>query len=73
VAASILVLAGLAIAVTGGTMFVGPGQAPMACSHQAVAVCLDGYVLLDATQLAGGAIALAGIGLIVSAIVVALR
>jgi hypothetical protein len=41
--------------------------------HQAVAVCLDGFVLLDAAQLAGGVIALAGIGLIVTAIVVALR
>jgi hypothetical protein len=54
-------------------MFLGPGRAVMACSHQAIAVCLDGFVLLSATQLAGGVIALAGIGLIVTAIVVALR
>jgi hypothetical protein len=71
--ASILAVAGLATAVTGARMFIGPGQAAMACSHHAIAVCLDGFVLLSATQLAGGVIALAGIGLIVTAIVVALR
>jgi len=70
--ASILAIAGLATAVTGALMFLGPGQA-IACSHQAMAICLNGFVLLDATQLAGGVIALAGIGLIVTAIVVALR
>jgi hypothetical protein len=70
--ASILAVAGLATAVTGALMFLGPGQAK-ACSHQAMAICLNGFVLLDATQLVGGVIALAGIGLIVTAIVVALR
>ena len=70
---SILAIAGLATAVTGARMFLGPGQAAMACSHQAIAVCLDGFVLLGATQLAGGVIALTGIGLMVTAIVVALR
>jgi hypothetical protein len=73
VGASILAIAGLATAATGARMFVGLGQAAMACSHQAIAVCLDGLVLLSATQLAGGVIALAGIGLIVTAIVVAMR
>jgi hypothetical protein len=73
VGAFILAIAGLATAMTGGRMFLGTSQAPMACSHQAVAVCLQGYVLLDATQLLGGAIAVAGIGLIVNAIVLALR
>jgi hypothetical protein len=73
VGASILVIAGLATAVTGGRMFLVTGRAPKACLHQAVAICLDGFVLLDATQLAGGVIALAGIGLIVTAIVLALR
>jgi len=71
--ATILAIAGLATAVTGARMFIGPGQAAMACSHHAIAVCLDGFVLLSATQLAGGVIALTGIGLIVTAIVVALR
>jgi hypothetical protein len=71
--ASILAIAGLATAVTGARMFLGPGQAATACSHQAIAVCLDGFVLLSAAQLAGGVIALTGIGLIVTAIVVALR
>jgi len=71
--ATILAIAGLATAVTGGRMFLITGQTPKACLHQAVAICLDGFVLLDATQLAGGVIALAGIGLIVTAIVLALR
>ena len=71
--ASILAIAGLATAVTGALMFIGPGQAVIACSHQAIAICLNGFVLLSATQLAGGVIALTGIGLMVTAIVVALR
>jgi hypothetical protein len=73
VGASILAAAGLVITVVGAGMFVGTGHAVKACSHQAAAVCLDGFVLLDAAQLLGGVIALAGIGLIVTAIVVALR
>ena len=73
VGASILAIVGLATAVTGGRMFLVTGQDTKACLHQAVAICLDGFVLLDAAQLAGGVIALAGIGLIVTAIVVALR
>ena len=73
VGASILAIAGLVITVAGAGMFVGTGHAVKACSHQAAAICLDGFVLLDAAQLLGGVIALAGIGLIVTAIVVALR
>jgi len=73
VGASILAAAGLVITVAGAGMFVGTGHAVKACSHQAAAICLDGFVLLDAAQLLGGVIALAGIGLIVTAIVVALR
>ena len=73
VGASILAIVGLATAGTGGRMFLVTGQDTKACLHQAVAICLDGFVLLDAAQLAGGVIALAGIGLIVTAIVVALR
>jgi hypothetical protein len=73
VGGSILAIAGLVITVAGAGMFAGSGHAVKACSHQAAAVCLDGFVLLDAAQLAGGVIALAGIGLIVTAIVVALR
>jgi hypothetical protein len=73
VGASLLAVAGLVITVAGAGMFVGTGHAVKACSHQAAAVCLNGFVLLDATQILGGAIALTGIGLIVTAIVVALR
>ncbi len=71
VGASILAIAGLAITVAGARMFLGTGHAVKACSHQAAAVCLQGFVLLDATQFLGGA--MAGIGLIVTVIVVALR
>jgi hypothetical protein len=73
VGASILAAAGLVITVAGAGMFVGTGHAVKACSYQAAAICLDGFVLLDAAQLLGGVIALAGIGLIVTAVVVALR
>ena len=73
VGASILAIAGLVITVAGARMFLGTGHAVKACPHHAVAVCLQGFVLLDAAQLLGGAMALAGLGVIVTAIVVALR
>jgi hypothetical protein len=41
-AALMLVIAGLAIAVIGGWLFLRTGQAPTACSHQAAAICSDG-------------------------------
>jgi hypothetical protein len=44
-----------------------------ACSPRAVEVCSQGFVLLTGTQLAGGAIAVAGIGALVIAIVLAVR
>lgn len=73
VGASILAIAGLVITLAGARVFVGTGHAVKACTHHAVAVCLDGFVLLDAAQLVGGAMALAGLGFIITAIVVALR
>jgi hypothetical protein len=66
-----LAIAGLAAVIIGGWLFVRIAHG--ACSHQAIEVCSQGYVLLTGTQLAGGAIAVAGIGSIVMAIVLALR
>jgi hypothetical protein len=73
VLASILVIAGLAMAVIGGWLFLGTHQGATACSHQAAALCLQGFVLLTATLLLGGAIAVAGIALVFTALFLALR
>jgi hypothetical protein len=45
----------------------------MVCSHQAVAFCSQGFVVLTATQLLGGAIVLAGVALVFTALFLALR
>jgi hypothetical protein len=68
-----LAIAGLAAVTVGGWLFlhIAPGGA--ACSPRAVEVCSQGFVLLTGTQLAGGAIAVAGLGALVTAIVRALR
>ena len=54
----VLLIAGLTMAVIGGWLFLGTHHGATACSHQAAALCLQGFVLLTATQLLGGAIAL---------------
>ena len=69
--AAALAIAGLAAIVIGGWLFLHIAHG--ACSHQAIEVCSQGFVLLTGTQLAGGAIAVAGIGAVVVAIVLALR
>jgi hypothetical protein len=65
--------AGLAAIILGGWLFgrIAPGGS--ACSHQAIEVCSQGFVLFTSTQLAGGAIAVAGLSCVVIAIVRALR
>jgi hypothetical protein len=63
--APILVVIGLAIVVIGGWLWLKAGPA--------AAVCSQGFVLLTATQLLGGAIALAGGTLAITALVLALR
>lgn len=45
----------------------------MACSHHTGAICSDGFVVLSATQVLGGVMALAGIALFFTAVVLALR
>jgi hypothetical protein len=69
--AAALAIAGLAAIIIGGGLFLHIAHG--ACTHQAIEVCSQGFVLLTGTQLAGGAIAVAGIGSVVVAIVLALR
>ena len=71
--AAVLAIAGLAAVMIGGWLFLHIAHGAAACSHQAIEVCSQGFVLLTGTQLAGGAIAVAGIGSVVMAIVLALR
>ena len=68
-----LAIAGLAAIIIGGWLFlhIAPGGA--ACAPRAVEVCSQGFVLLTGTQLAGGAVAVAGVGALVIAIVLAVR
>jgi hypothetical protein len=68
-----LALAGLALAVIGGILFRRPVQGGLACSHHAGAICMQGFVLVTGTQVAGVAIALAGIALLFTAVFRALR
>ncbi len=69
----VFLIAGLALAVIGGGMFFGAGQDVAVCSNQVLAICSDGFVVLHTAQLLGGALAVGGIGLVATAIVLALR
>jgi len=71
--AAVLAIVGVAALTIGGWLFlhIAPGGA--ACSPKAIEICSQGFVLLTGTQLAGGAIAVAGIGATVTAIVRAVR
>jgi hypothetical protein len=71
--AAALAIAGLAAVLLGGWLFLRIAHGAAACSHQAIEVCSQGFVLLTGTQLAGGGIALAGLGCVVMALVLALR
>jgi hypothetical protein len=72
-AALLFLIAGLALVVIGGGMFFRTGQDVTVCTNQALAICSDGFVVLHAAQILGGALAVGGIGLISAAIVLALR
>jgi hypothetical protein len=72
-AAFLFLIAGLALTVIGGGMFFGTGQDVTVCANQALAICSDGFVVLHATQILGGALAVCGIGLVSTAVVLALR
>ena len=72
-AAFLFLIAGLALAVIGGGLFFRTGQDVTVCANQALAICSDVFVVLHATQILGGALAVGGIGLVSTAIVLALR
>jgi hypothetical protein len=72
-AALLFLIAGLALAVIGGGMFFRAGKEVTICSNQVLAVCSDGFVVLHAAQVLGAAIAVGGIALVSTAIVLALR
>jgi multisubunit Na+/H+ antiporter MnhB subunit len=73
VSALILVIAGLAMVVIGGWLLLSTGRGATACSHEADAICSQGFVVLAATQVLGGATLLAGIALFFTALYRALR
>ena len=70
---SALAITGLVAVMIGGLLFLRIAHGAAACSPHALEVCSQGFVLLTGTQLAGGAVAMAGITSIVIAIVLALR
>jgi hypothetical protein len=61
------------MAVIGGWLFLRTPPGAMPCTHQPAADCSQRFVVLTATQLLGGAIALAGIALVFTALFLALR
>jgi hypothetical protein len=72
-AATALTIGGLAAVVIGGALFLRIAHGAAVCSDHAIQVCSQGFVLLTGAQLAGGAIAMAGITALIIAIVLALR
>jgi hypothetical protein len=68
-----LALTGVALTVIGGIFFRRPVQGGLACSHHAGAICVQGFVLVTGTQVVGVVTALAGIVLLFTAVVLALR
>lgn len=68
-----LAIAGLAAVIIGGWLFLRIAHGAAGCAHPAIEVCSQGYVLLTGTQLAGGVIAIAGLGALVIAIARAMR
>ncbi len=71
--AAALAIAGLAAVIIGGSLFLHIARGAAVWSNNAIEVCSQGFVLLTGTQLAGGAIAVAGIGSVAIAIAGALR
>lgn len=67
-----LLTAGLAAVAGGGWLLLRTAHAD-ACPHHAIEICSQGYVLLTGAQLAGGGLALAGLGSVIAAIALALR
>jgi hypothetical protein len=72
-AAFLFLIAGLALTIIGGAMFLGADQGVTVCTNQALAICSDGFVVLHTAQIFGGVLAVGGIGFVSTAIVLALR
>jgi hypothetical protein len=68
-----LAIGGLVAGIIGGWLLYHPARGATACSHQMIEVCSQGFVVLTGSQIAGGAIALAGILAVVIAGVLAAR
>ncbi len=68
-----LAIGGLAAGIVGGWLLNRPARGATACSHQVIQVCSQGFVVLTGSQLSGGAIAVAGILVVVIAGVLAVR
>ena len=68
-----LAIGGLAAGIIGGWMLYRPAPGAAACSHQAIQVCSQGFVVLTRSQLSGGVIAIAGILAVVVASILAAR
>jgi len=68
-ATAALAIAGVAAVAIGGWLFLNIAPGGAACSPNAMEICSQGFVLLTGTQLAGGAIAVAGAGALVIVIV----
>jgi hypothetical protein len=71
--AAALAIGGLAAGIIGGWLLHRPAPGAIACSHQVIQVCSQGFVVLTGSQLSGGAIALVGILAVVIAGVLAVR
>jgi len=72
-ATAAVAIAGVAAFAIGGWLFLSIASGGAACSPNAMEICYQGFVLLTGTQLAGGAIAVAGAGVLVIAVVRAAR
>jgi hypothetical protein len=68
-----LAVAGVALTVIGAMVFRRPVPGGLACSHHTGALCMDGFVLVTGTQVAGAVTVLAGIALFFTAVVLAVR
>jgi hypothetical protein len=68
-----LALTGVALTVIGGMLARRPVRGGLACSHHTGAICMQGFVLVTGTQVAGVATALAGLALLLTAVVLAVR
>ena len=70
---AVLAIGGLAAGIIGGWMLHRPARGATACSPHVIQICSQGSVVLSGSQLAGAAIAVVGILVVVIAGVLATR